>query len=342
MVTIKEIAQAAGVSLATVSRVLTNSRPVNPEIRERVTEVANSLGYVPNTAARALVKRRTDAIGIVVNNLHDPFFHDLLRGFEEGASETDYTVVYCSAMGHEMERKQKYVRYLSNGVVDGIVLYGSYDTDEVLVRELHSMGFPFFLIESCVDGLETNGFLIDNEGGVYNAVRYLRKLGHRRIAYIAGSSEKRVCRDRLAGYYKGMKDLCLNVPEDYVSFIDQNNREGSILMKRFLDMPDESRPTAVLCYDDAVASYAIGYALEQGLKVPQDISVMGFDNQTILPDNYRGPGITSVSQPLYEIGFDSIILLSQLLNGELKGNVTRHYQTHIVEKETVAYLEKED
>ena len=125
MVTIREIAQQSGVSLATVSRVLTNSRPVQPELRERVMEVARELGYVPNTAARALVKRRTDAIGVVVNNLHDPFFHDLIRGFEAGASETDYNVVFCSAMGREMQRKQRYVRYLSHGVVDGIILYGS-------------------------------------------------------------------------------------------------------------------------------------------------------------------------------------------------------------------------
>ena len=102
MVTIKEIARQSGVSSATVSRVLTNSRPVQPELRERVTEVARQLGYVPNTAARALVKRRTNAIGVVVNNLHDPFFYDLIRGFEAGAMQTDFNVVFCSAMGREI------------------------------------------------------------------------------------------------------------------------------------------------------------------------------------------------------------------------------------------------
>lgn len=341
MVTIREIAQQSGVSLATVSRVLTNSRPVQPELRERVMEVARELGYVPNTAARALVKRRTDAIGVVVNNLHDPFFHDLIRGFEAGASETDYNVVFCSAMGREMQRKQRYVRYLSNGVVDGIILYGSYDFDEALVRELHATGFPFFLIESSVEGVHTNNFLIDNEGGVYNAVRYLHRHGHRRIAYIAGRLEKRVCVERLNGYYKAMQDLCLEVPAEYVRYIEEDSSDGRALMAQFLALPAKVRPTAVLCYDDAVASHAIRCALEQGLRVPQDISIMGFDNQTIPPNGYKGPAITSVSQPLYEIGFDSIILLSQILRGERESGITKQYQTHIAEKESVAYLERD-
>ncbi len=341
MVTIREIAQQSGVSLATVSRVLTNSRPVQPELRERVMEVARELGYVPNTAARALVKRRTDAIGVVVNNLHDPFFHDLIRGFEAGASETDYNVVFCSAMGREMQRKQRYVRYLSNGVVDGIILYGSYDFDEALVRELHATGFPFFLIESSVEGVQTNNFLIDNEGGVYNAVRYLHRYGHRRIAYIAGRLEKRVCVERLNGYYKAMQDLCLEVPAEYVRYIEEDSSDGRALMAQFLALPAKVRPTAVLCYDDAVASHAIRCALEQGLRVPQDISIMGFDNQTIPPNGYKGPAITSVSQPLYEIGFDSIILLSQILRGERESGITKQYQTHIAEKESFAYLERD-
>ena len=136
MVTIKKIAREAGVSLATVSRVLTNSRPVRPELHERVMNVAHELGYVPNTAARALVKRRTDSIGVVVNNLHDPFFHDLIRGFEAGAAQTDYNVVFCSAMSRARQLKQRYVRYLSNGVVDGIILYASYDSDEAVVHTM--------------------------------------------------------------------------------------------------------------------------------------------------------------------------------------------------------------
>lgn len=340
MVTIKEIAQQSGVSPATVSRVLTNNRPVQPELRERVMKVANTLGYVPNSAARALVNRRTNAIGVVVNNLHDPFFHDLIRGFEAGATETDYNVVFCSALRNEIQRKQRYVQYLSNGVVDGIILYSSYDFDEVLVRELHAKNFPFFLIESTVEGVQTNNLLIDNESGVYSAVRYLHRHGHRRIAYFSVKQKKKVCADRLEGYHKAMKDLCLDVPEAYIRYIEQEGLDGYAWMTELLALPDDKRPTAILCYSDAVACHVIRCAMEQGIRVPDDISVMGFDNQTILPDGYRGPAITSVSQPLYEIGFDSIILLSQLLRGERVGNIIKNYQTSIAEKESVSFLEQ--
>ncbi|HIW54920.1 MAG TPA: LacI family transcriptional regulator [Candidatus Ruthenibacterium merdigallinarum] len=340
MVTIKEIARQSGVSSATVSRVLTNSRPVQPELRERVTEVARQLGYVPNTAARALVKRRTNAIGVVVNNLHDPFFYDLIRGFEAGAMQTDFNVVFCSAMGREIQQKQRYVRYLSNGVVDGIILYGSYDFDEALARELHAAKFPFFLIESSIDGVKTNNFLIDNEGGVYSAVHYLYNRGHRRIAYIAEKLAKRICAERLKGYYRAMQELGLDLPEKQVRYIEEDYRDGYSIMEHFLSYPPEQRPTAVLCYDDAVASYAVRCAMDKGFCVPGDISVMGFDNQTVLPDGYQGPAITSVAQPLYEIGFDSILSLSQILRGERKETITKLYQTHIAEKETVADRKK--
>ena len=246
MVTIKKIAREAGVSLATVSRVLTNSRPVRPELHERVMNVAHELGYVPNTAARALVKRRTDSIGVVVNNLHDPFFHDLIRGFEAGAAQTDYNVVFCSAMSRARQLKQRYVRYLSNGVVDGIILYASYDSDEAVVRELHASEFPFVLIESSVEGVKTNNLLIDNEGGTYNAVRYLHRFGHQRIAYIAGPVDKHICVERLGGYLKAMKNLCLPIDKEQVCYIQNGYSDGYGIMERLLSLPQAQRPTAVL------------------------------------------------------------------------------------------------
>ena len=341
MVTIKEIARKSGVSLATVSRVINNSRPVQSDIREKVMNVAEELGYVPNTAARALVNRRTDAIGVVVNNLHDPFFHDLIRGFEAGAIETDYNVVFCSTMGKETNEKQRYVHYLSNGVVDGIILYGSYDFDEKIVRELINQKFPLFLIESSIEGLKTNTFLIDNMNGVYNAVCYLHRHGHQRIAYIAGKQDKKVCVDRLCGYQTAMEALHMEVPENYIEFIDDSSKDAMPIMERLMDLPPEQRPTAVMCYDDAVASYAIRSAIKLGIKIPDDISVMGFDNQTIPPDGYNGPAITSVSQPLYEIGFDSIKLLSEYLQANGNKNVIKKYATTIAEKDTVAYYKGE-
>ncbi len=333
LITIKEIAQKAGVSVATVSRVLTDSRAVRPEHRERVMKVARECGYTPNMAARSLVKKGTGAIGVIVN-LHDPFFHDLILGFETGAQQTDYHVVFASVMEDDSERKRQYVRYLSNGVVDGIILYGACYLDEPFIRELHATNFPLFLIENDVEGLKTHRFLIDNRHGVFNAVRYLYGRGHRRIAYIAGKQDRNVCVERLAGYRDARVSLGLPAREDYVRFLETGSQDGARIMGELLRMPARKRPTAVLCYDDVTAAAAIGRALKLGVSVPGELSVMGFDNQAILA-GYGGPPITSVSQPLYEIGYDSVALLSRFLRGERKERITRVYTTRLVEKGTV-------
>ena len=340
MVTIKEIAQKAGVSPATVSRVLTNSRNVNPEIKKNVLRIADESGYSPNVAARSLVKKGTKAIGVVVTNLHDPFFHDLILGFEAGAVESDYNVVFCSTMGKNEQEKQSYLKYLSNGVVDGIILYGTYRFDEVFVRELHTSGFPLVLIENQVEGVKTNVFLIDNRQGQYNAVRYLHKFGHRRIAYIAGKQNKQVCTERLEGYHAAIRDLMLPDDAVYTRFLSHSSDDAGDIMEDFLQMPDDIRPTAVLCYDDAAAAQAIMRAMSQGFRVPEDVSVMGFDNQTIPPSGYVGPRITSVSQPLYEIGFDSIIQLARYISDQKKEQIIRTYSTTIAEKDSVTLCKK--
>ena len=337
MITIKQIAEQAGVSVATVSRALTGSRAVQPEHRERVLQVARRLGYAPNTAARSLVKKDTGAIGVIVNNLHDPFFHDLILGFESGAEETDYRVVFCSVMADDSERKREYVRYLSNGVVDGIILYGTCYLDEPFIRELYATNFPLFLIENDIRGLETHRLLIDNRHGVFNAVRYLYGRGHRRIAYIAGKQDRSVCVERLAGYEEALRSLGLRGGLSLVRYLETGWEDGGRIMAGFLAMPEEERPTAVLCYDDVTAAAAIQCAVRQGVDVPGDISVMGFDNQTILA-GYAGPPITSVAQPLYEIGYDSITLLSRFLQGDRKDRITRVYTTNLVEKSTVASI----
>ena len=136
-VTIREVAKRANTSPATVSRVINNLGNVTPELCRAVKEAIRELDYNPNHAARSLVKRKTNSIGIIVNNLHDPFFYGLLRGFEEGAQQTSYNVMFCSVVNGDAAMKEKYVRLLSNGMVDGIILYGSYLADESAIRYLH-------------------------------------------------------------------------------------------------------------------------------------------------------------------------------------------------------------
>lgn len=325
----------ANTSLATVSRVMNDQGNVTPELREQVLDVIRTLNYNPNQAARTLVKKRTNSIGIIVNNLHDPFFYDLLRGFEEGAQQTSYDVMFCSVVNGDANAKEKYVRHLSNGVVDAIILYGSYLTDENAVRYLNeNRTVDYVMIENDIPNLACSKLLVDNIGGAHQAVEHLISHGHSRIAHICGNPNKKVTMDRLNGYVETMQLNGLEVRENYIQHTSTEYRSGYDSMRRLLALPD--RPTAVFCSDDAIASFAVRAAIDAGLSIPGDISIMGFDHQAILPDRYRGPEITSVEQPLYTIGLESVQLLSRRLAGSgTEPPITKLYKTQVVEQETV-------
>lgn len=334
-ITIRDVAQRANTSPATVSRVINNLGNVTPELCKAVREAIRELNYNPNHAARVLVKQKTNSIGIIVNNLHDPFFYDLLRGFEDGAQETSYNVMFCSVVNGNAAMKEKYVSHLSNGVVDGIILYGSYLTDEAAIRYLHENRMEnYVMIENDIPGLACNKLLVDNVGGARQAVEYLIAQGHRRIAHICGNPNKKVTMDRLNGYVDTMRLKGLEVRENYIQHTSSDYASGYDCMKRIMACPKS--PTAVFCSDDAIASYAVRAALDSGLRIPRDVSIIGFDRQAILPDCYRGPAITSVEQPLYTIGLDSVRMLSLRLAGQGQQEpATKVYKTRLVIQQTV-------
>lgn len=337
MATIKDIAREAGVSLATVSRVINNMGNVSDEVKERVEAVIKRLGYNPNNAARALARKKTNTIGVVVNNLHDPFFYDLIKGFEHGAQNSSYNVVFCSVLGGDVETKERYIKYLTNGVVDAVVLYGSYLSDERIVNYLRDSSINFAMIENDITDLNCNKLLIDNYNGSKNAVEYLISKGHRNIAYICGNPNKKVSVERLNGYLDAMHKNNLNIEDGFIQNTTTNYQSGYDRMKYLMKL--EKRPTAVYCADDALASKAVMAALDMKLVVPDDVSVMGFDNQAVLPDGYKGPNITSMAQPLFDIGVDSIQLLANQLDAKDGYELIKKiYDTYIVEGDTVKML----
>lgn len=337
IVTIRDVANAAGVSLATVSRVINSPESVRDERRKQVENAIKELGYMPNQAARALVKRQTETIGIIVNNLHDPFFYDLIRGFETGAQQTSYKVIFCSVMNGDVAVKEKYIQYLNKGVVDGVVLYGSYLSDKELTRYMsYENAVRYLLIENDLSNLECNKLLIDNIGGARAATQYLIDHGHTNIAHICGNLNRKVMIDRFNGFVDCMRSNGLELHDGSIQYTMAEYSTGYRSMKLLLEQ--ENRPTAVFCSDDAIASYAVMAALDAGLRVPEDISIIGFDNQTILPEKYIGPEITSVEQPLFQIGYDSIKLLADQLCEREGFPIKKVYETKIVEKQSTCYL----
>lgn len=192
----------------------------------------------------------------------------------------------------------------------------------------------YVMIENDVQEFKCNKLLIDNFGGAKKAVNYLIKKKHKKIAHICGNPNKKVTIERFNGYIEAMQEAKLEVKDDYIQYSSSDYRSGFEKMNKLLDLED--RPTAVFCSDDALASYAVRAVINRGLRVPEDVSIMGFDNQSILPDHYIGPKITSVEQPLYQIGMDSIELVNKRLNNkEIKEPIMKMYETKIIEQETV-------
>lgn len=339
MTTIKDVARHSGVSLTTVSRVVNGSAKVSPKTVAKVNQAIKELGYFPNNAARSLVKKQTDSIAILLRNIHDVYHSELLHGIEDASAKLGRNVIFCSP-GKEEKARDRYIEYLTNGISDAIILYGSLFTDKTMIDHLYHVNFPFLLIENNFQTLPVNQFLIDNFRGAKDAVEYLIQHNHRRIAHVMGNPNKKVVLERFSGYSETMQANGLLIRD---SFIQNTLSDSSIPLPQFRDMmerPEQERPTAIFCSNDKIAMQVITTLQTLGFSVPEDVSVIGFDNLKNYGVSYRGPRITSIQQPLYDMGYDSIISIDEILNGIITTPISKTYRTTLVEHETVATCTK--
>lgn len=339
MTTIKDVARHSGVSLTTVSRVVNGSSKVSPKTVAKVNQAIKELGYFPNNAARSLVKKQTDSIAVLLRNIHDAYHSDLLHGIEDASAKLGRNVIFCSP-GKEEKARDRYIEYLTNGISDAIILYGSLFTDKTMIDHLYHVNFPFLLIENNFQTLPVNQFLIDNFGGAKDAVEYLIRHNHKRIAHVMGNPNKKVVLERFSGYTETMQANGLLIRDSYI----QNTQSDSSLplkqLQEMMSRPEQECPTAFFCSNDKIAMQVVTILESLGYSVPKDISVIGFDNLKNYGVSYRGPRITSIQQPLYEIGYDSIISIDEILTGTITAPISKSYHTTLAEHETVAYCTK--
>ena len=335
MVTVKEVAQRANVSPATVSRVINAAHNVSPEIKERVLQAIKDLNYFPNHAARSLVRRQAGAIAVLLRNLHHPYYIDLIRGFEASAAESARSIIFCS-LGNEQDYRDRYIQFLTNGISDGIILYGSLFSDRPIIEHLSSVQFPFLLIENNFEHLGLNQVLVNNMDGAKHAVEYLIKKGHKRISLFMGDPNKKVHLERFNGYTQTMQKFGLPIAEDSIKNIYMNYSAAFNIARDMMKQDKAKRPTAVFAINDRVATQIIMGVQSMGFSVPEDLSVIGFDSQRLFDDGYKGPAITSIKQPLFEIGRDSINILTGILEGTVTTPFSKTYETQLIEGETVS------
>lgn len=309
MISIKDIARIAQVSHSTVSRALRNSPLVNSETRALIQKIAGDSGYTVSAVGRSLATKRTNTIGVVVTTIADPFAGEVVSGIEEFALTHDYSII-LAACHADPERELRAVDLLQERRVDGILVMAS-RIGALYLQRLSGMKVPIVLINSHHPGEFVYSIRIDNVAGARVATKHLADLGHRRIAYIGDKLGFQSDMERLTGYRETLEETDLGFDPQLVAHGDGTPDGGTKAMRHLFSLTE--RPTAVFCYNDREAIGAMRAVREQGLRVPRDISIAGFDD--LFLSSYTDPPLTTIRQPKREMGSQAGEILLQILAG---------------------------
>jgi DNA-binding LacI/PurR family transcriptional regulator len=309
MATIKDVAREAGVSISTVSHSLSGKRPISEPTRRRVLEAVERLGYRPNWNARSLVSGRTRVIGLVVADISNPFYPTAARGVEDVAIERDYSLVICSTDGNE-RREREYIDVLEARQVDGIVYMAGLGSNRRLAELVARGGIPVVTADERLRDLDLPGVFLMNERAGAMVADHLAALGHTRLGFIGGPRHLPTVGERLAGFAAGAASHGLALADGWVTYAD-NRAEGGQLAAAVL-MALDVPPTAVFVANDMMALGVLEYCRSAGLAVPGDLSVVGVDDLPVA----RLMGLTTIHQPMYEIGSTAARLLFGILESD--------------------------
>jgi LacI family transcriptional regulator len=322
--TILDIARLAGVSKATVSRVLNSKPDVDPATRERILHIMEEHGFVPSIAASGLAGGRSRLLGALVPSLTWPSVPELMRGIGEAVGSTSYELILYSItdVNHEKDRSDIIDRIIGTRLVAGLLAIFPGPSAKHLAQ-LHSPNFPVVLIDD--QGIPPKGtpwISVDNRMGACEATRHLIRLGHRRIAHIQGPLKYQVSHDRYQGYCDALNEAGIPLDPILVLEGDFMPPTGRTCANAFLDLAAERRPTAIFAGSDYMAYGAISAVEQRGLRVPEDIAVVGFDDNP--SSAHMEPALTTVRQPFYEMGRRASEILLALLDAPRPLNGLNH------------------
>ena len=310
--TIQDVARVAGVSTATVSRALSNPERVSESARRKVLEAVEKTGYVVNEAARNLRQQRANAIAVIAPDLSNPFFSSIIAGIEQIAGPNGYGVLVTEST-MTGQGAFDHSRLLTSARVDGfVVLDGLMDLSQLSNRAKSASQVPVVSACEYPEDIPAPSVTVDNAGGAEKAVRHLAELGHTKIGHITGPRGNILTTTRLQGFRAGLKAMGLTVHEDYILPGDFNLEAGKLAAEIWRTMKD--RPTAMFCASDQQAFGFISQLSRQGFSVPEDVSVIGFDDIEV--SGFFVPALTTISQPRLELGRMAARMLLDRINGQ--------------------------
>ena len=312
MANMKEIARIAGVSLGTVSHVLNNTAKVREPTRKRVLEAVQAAGYQPSQLARALRRDKTNMIGMIIPDITNPFFPAVVRGAEDVAFSNGYRLVLCNT-DNDHSKELVHLNELRTYLPAGLIVIPSNFSDLTAQAEIYRQAGTGVV---CIDRLPKNwsgdSVTADNEEGAYNATRYLLQMGHARLAAITGPLHLTNAQERLGGFKRAVREAKLHLSPEYVqeaTFDKSGGYSKALVLLRLIP-----RPTAIFAGNDMIALGALLAIREAGLRCPEDVSLMGFDDLDLAETT--NPSLSSVSQSGYQLGTTAARILLDRLEGD--------------------------
>ncbi|MEC7265584.1 MAG: LacI family DNA-binding transcriptional regulator [Bacteroidota bacterium] len=307
-VTLKDMATELKLSPSTVSRALNDHPAIGDKTKKAVKELANELDYQPNPMALGLLQKKSNTIGVIVPEITSHFFSAIITGIQDVIGPSEYNIMICLS-NESYEEEVTLVKKLSKMRVDGILVSPSSETKDFNhFRRLQNNDVPVVVFDRDCPGLEADKVLVDDYSGAYQAVEYLIRSGCSKIAHLGGPLNLSTTKHRLQGYLDAMEKNGVPTREEYILHVDGfSHKDGLKPAKKLLAL--ENTPDAIFAVNDSIATSAIHMAKKMGLRIPEDISIVGFDDEP--HSSYFSPSLSTVWQPVYSLGMLSARILLQ-------------------------------
>lgn len=326
---IHAVAKLANVSIATVSRTINHIPTVNPRMAKRVWEAIRELNYFPNTQARALVSGRSRLLGLIVSEITNPFFPELIQGFEDVAVENGYEILIGST-NYEPERMQRCIRRMMERNAEGVAVM-TFGIEQPLLDQLADRDVPLVFVDVAPNRPGMSVLKVDYHHGIRQGVQHLAALGHRSIGFVAGPQRLHSAQSRLSAFKKALQECGIRVEQKFIIEGDHTIEGGMISAEQLTTQ--KNPPTAVMCSNDMLAIGVLHKLSRSGLRVPDDISIIGFDDIQLA--SMMIPPLTSIQMSRSDLALGAV----SALRGHLEGTPQREYKidTRLVVRESTGF-----
>ncbi|WP_130805835.1 LacI family DNA-binding transcriptional regulator [Senegalia massiliensis] len=324
--TIKRIAELANVSTATVSKVINGKdKYISEATKSKILKIVEEEGYVPNGIAKSLKIKKTKTIGIIIPDVMNLFFSELARGVEDAAEKRGYTVILCNSDNKE-SKEEKYINILQEKMVDGIIITAPENRTR---QSIKNQDIPLVLVDRDIEtqiDQKIGRITVDNRDGAYKATKYLIESGCRDIGMISSNYKNKPSSDRIKGYEKALYESNININQNKIFLENYTIESGYNGAKKILK---ETEVDGIFCGNDLIAIGAIKALKEKNIRIPEQVKIIGFDDIQI--SQYMDPPLTTIRQPIYQMGEEAVKMLISLIKNKGK-NLEKILQTKLIQR----------